>query len=101
VGTLVRNEITKAPADELRLSMDFGDLPEIAAGAAVTSCDVSVSPSGPVVQTPATINTTGYLASTKVTGGTDGTDYLVTFLATLNDADDTKISREATLKVRV
>lgn len=101
VGQLVRNEIVKAPGDRVRLYMDFGDVPEILAGAAVTSCTCAVSPSGPTVPASATVETGGYRVSAKISGGTDATDYVVTFVATLNNADATLISRAASLKVRV
>ncbi|AWM38684.1 hypothetical protein GobsT_31270 [Gemmata obscuriglobus] len=100
MGALVRSVIEKTPGDSLRLFMDFGDVPEIDAGAKIASCTVGVAPSGPTVVTPATVNTAGYLASTKIGGGETGTDYEVTFTATLDDADGTVIARSGTLQVR-
>lgn len=100
MGALVRNTIEKTAGDAVRYFMDFGDAPEIEAGAEISSCTVSVSPSGPTVVSPATVNTAGYLASTKISGGTAGTDYEVLFTATLNDADSTVLARSGTLQVR-
>jgi hypothetical protein len=98
-GALVRNALTKSAGDALTAWMDYGDFPEIIAGAVISSCTVVVSPSGPTVTTPGTVNAPGYAAATKISGGTAGNAYLVTFVATLNDAAGTTYSRTGTLNV--
>lgn len=95
---LVRNDLTKAAGDTITAEMDFGDFAELWAGAVAQSCTVS-APAGLTVVSPGTVNSGGYAVSSKITGGVAGTDYGVTFTATLSDAGATVIARTGVLKV--
>ncbi len=94
-GELVRNTITKAAGDTLTLTMDLGDLPEIAAGESRSVAgNVTASPSGLTITNPPT--NTGYSISVRIAGGSAGTEYSVTFTATIGTAT---ISRSGILKL--
>jgi hypothetical protein len=97
VGTpLVKNDLTKAAGDAITLAMDFGDLPELWAGATITSCTIAALPSGLTIGTPA-VNSGGYAVSASFSGGTAAASYAVTFTATLSTGD--VIARTATLNL--
>lgn len=92
MGTMVRNTIkeTSPGSGTFRASMDFGDMRELqeldGSGdpVTITSCSVNISPSGPTVTTPATLEN-NYTVSTVISGtATSGATYTVTFVATLS-----------------
>lgn len=98
VGQLVRNIVTKAPGDAVVLYCDFGECPQLAEGGAVISSCLIVE------VTTSALTLTGkasddYRAWAKVSGGVDGTDYLVKFTATLDTGE--VVERTCTLQVRV
>ena len=93
--TLVRNELTKQAGDTVRLACDFGDVPEIIAGATISSCTISASTPSGVTNSSQVTGT--YKVSALFAGGTAGTDYTITFTATLSAGSI--IARTCTLHV--
>lgn len=98
--TMSRNTITKLAGDTVLLSFDFGDMPEIIAGATVaviTSIEVCpIDPTLPVLVSQKTI-VRGYKVQGLYTGGAAGTDYTVTCSVVLSD--NSVLVRTGTLKV--
>ena len=96
---LVSGAAEKAVGDAVRLPMDFGDIPELIAGAIVVSFDVTCTGA---TGTPPTVSGKQldypYQLSALFTGGTAG-NYDATYTITLNDTDGTVIQRTALLKV--
>lgn len=87
MGAMVRNTIKEASpgSGNFRAAMDFGDMKELHAdGVSIDSCAVTISPSGPTVTSPATLET-DYSVSTVISGtATSGLTYSVSFTATLS-----------------
>lgn len=95
MGVMVRNEIRKTEGDRLRLGIDWGDVPELWAGATLSSVAISASPSGLTIASQQ--NDTAYRTSAVFSGGAAGTTYSVTWSATLSSGS--VVSRTADLKV--
>lgn len=87
--------LTTRPADLVRLAFNFGALPQINGGATVSACTISVSPAGPTISDQSIDSHRGYA---KFTGGTSGTDYVVTAAVSLSDG--TSLNPTGTLRVR-
>lgn len=92
MAKLVRNVIKESSpgAGTFRARMDFGDLRELHEldgsnePVVIESCTVSISPAGPTVTSPATLET-DYAVSTVISGNAiSGDTYSVTFTATLS-----------------
>lgn len=105
---LVSGTAQKAAGDTVRMPMDFGDVPALYRGVAVTdgalvmdvevaSYDVTTSGSGAPTVSGKQLDFP-YQVSALFIGGSAG-EYNVTFRITLDDADSTVISRVARLKV--
>ena len=85
--------LPKDPADDLPFTMNFGLQPEIIGGDAITSCSVSAAPlpgfTGSLSCSTVSIN--GPLCTSVISGGSDGNDYGVRFVATLNSGAYTRV----------
>lgn len=103
--------VTKAAAEVLRLPVDFGDVPQLIAGASggapaplvmavtITSFSVVCTGSGAPTVSGQKLDYP-YQLSALFTGGTaQQTPYPVTYTITLNDADATVIVRSGTITV--
>lgn len=87
--------IFKTPGDRVWLVFDFGNLPELLAGATIAALSVP-QPVGLTVTGVVLVGT--YKVGAWYSSGVDGTDYTVTCTITLSDG--TIIARTGTLKVR-
>ncbi len=92
MGKMVRNTIKEASpgSGTFRAMLDLGDLKELHVldedddPVVIESCTVAISPSGPTVTSPATVEN-AYTVSTIISGtATSGNTYSVTFVATLS-----------------
>lgn len=94
MGALVRNDVTKSAGDTLRIAMDWGDVPELIAGATLSSVTITAATG---VTISGQQNDTTYRTSAVFAGGSSGNSYEITFAATLSTGSI--VSRTATLKV--
>ena len=95
---MVRNSITKTPGDALiRFEMDFAGLPELDSATIASVTSVAATPSGLTIASEQ-VETGDKAASAVFSGGTDGTDYEVTFTVLLSSGET--LARTGLLRVR-
>jgi hypothetical protein len=102
--------IEKAAAEVLRFPVDFGDAPQLVAGASggapnplvlsvnINSFDVTCTGTGAPTVSGQRLDYP-YQLSAVFTGGTPGGTYPATYTITLDDSDGTKIVRSGSIKV--
>ena len=95
---MVKNTITKTPGDALiRLEMDFSDLPELDSATIASVTSVVASPVGLTIGSEQ-VEVGDKAASAVFSGGTNGTDYEVTFTVLLSSGET--LARTGLLRVR-
>lgn len=88
----------KAAGDSIRMPMDFGNEPLLIQGYSIIAKNVVCPDAGAPSITGIQLDY-AYQVSALISGGTAGETYGIVFTITLNDPDNSELSRTGLLKV--